>query len=416
MYDKSFAKYIWRKTWTLRLVVSTSIFFVASVAVFFLGQESALEVRDNAQQDDLPHPLDVVVNRLIRIQTRDVEAQSHHHSMVNSVVQKKFPWLMKRRSLPNFFLHLPQNATTALSYSRGVLVLVKVPKTGGELLQQCLVDVSRNWSRTFSTSMTDSLRLAWDNETLLTPGYRNAFDGHVGWHAFGMCEHVGRPCSYVALMRQPLERAVANYFYCQEALGDPMCTVLRANQVDIREWIIFQGSVFFRSLLFEPSVCESQRWSFGQSGSYRDRYATSEQAPCWYKQKLWLDQLSDSEHDVLLDYVLDRLDRWFAVVGVTEDLWTMVQMLQKVYRLPVTGCNALQRDAAGSKEKEFYADALRTNNARPQSHFPLSYDEYVDLQYDYSVQRALRADYKLYAKVKQIAHFQEQLYSNKLKS
>uniref|UniRef100_T1JD38 Uncharacterized protein n=1 Tax=Strigamia maritima TaxID=126957 RepID=T1JD38_STRMM len=380
-----------------RFRIIGSAIFGLSLSVLILMPKSRDEVQTTLRPDE---HLNKLVDLLIINQQREEKIIQKKIWSTNRIIHERFKWLQHK----TVFNHLlTPNLKTSKS---SIMVFLHLPRSAGIEIKKCLKEIGRNYSLLLFPDLSDQQRVLWDASHQLTYGYREGFDAHMGMNLFGLCNTIKRPCSYFTVIRQPLERAVSSYFHCLQSLSDPHCSAVNANDMDLRSWVIFQGSIFFRSLLFNSAHCQNKI----NVTSLDFNLLNTKNVPCWLKQKIWFDSLPDADHRILLDYVLDHLEMWFSGVGMTEDMLSTVYVLESVYSLPFTSCSNLNQ----KNRNEQWKARVEGNSVNLGEKDVSKYEEFVDLQYDYSVQKALHADYKLFEKINDIFRRQKQLLFNKI--
>ncbi|XP_077870061.1 uncharacterized protein LOC102804645 [Saccoglossus kowalevskii] len=241
-----------------------------------------------------------------------------------------------------------------------------------------------------------------ENEIIIGRGDKKCY---VGENAFGVCDDFhNNKCSYFTMLRDPYERVISSYEYCRMNVVDPLCEGANPTTSTLKQWALLQGSYFFRQLLYNPTkLCANFSDDVVNShGSYDDQSDVVSfplSAPCWYRQKIYLEGVLDrAEKEALLEYVLGNLKKWFAVIGVTEDFAMSLKLLQKVYGLPFYDqCNSLvtyQSDYKGKGDRDRIIKNLKKQ-----------------LEADSDVSQALHYDLKIYQKAMEIFIEQKEIYS-----
>lgn len=326
----------------------------------------------------------------------DLEKRLQRQS--EDVVLEKMSAVVQNNSLPNYFLHTPEDGRKS-EYERGALVFVHHHRSAGRAMMSCLEEVAFNRSLSSSQIMLSDERLLWhaQQETDTDP---DRFDIHRGQFAFGICNNIERNCSHITILRDPMQRAISSYDYCKEAYDDEICKVGNANDMTLRQWIILHGSQLFRQLVFLPEWCH-----------LGEQIATNQSdAPCWYKHKLHFENLPPETYRNLLEYVVNNLDQWFAAIGLLDELEQSLQIFEHLYDMPFTKCSSFRNNAV--QNAEIFDNRSNRNKKRAE---PYSDDDPEYLKYDYEVQQALAADNKIYKKARQIFRVQHQLVLNKVR-
>ena len=240
---------------------------------------------------------------------------------------------------------------------------------------------------------------------------QNKIQVHSGQYSFGLCNDISEPCSYMTILRDPLESKISSYYYCKTALSDEMCNVANANKMSLRDWILHNGSLLFRQILFQSHWChlvDRLNDTLTDNGNHGDIVLEADRTPCWYKHKVSFNQLSPVDTSHLLEYILDNMDKWFHVVGLFEDIHKSIQMFEKSYKLPFTKCSSFQSLDWNTDGLDYKVNSRRHKVEAYGDNDP----EY--LKYDYEVQQGMDADVKKNSKAKQLYRIQKQVLFNKL--
>ncbi|PIK52749.1 hypothetical protein BSL78_10382 [Apostichopus japonicus] len=233
--------------------------------------------------------------------------------------------------------------------------------------------------------------------------------GYMGGYSFGICDalHNGRPCSYFTMVRNPYERIISCYFFCQRSSKDQLCTALNAANVTLKEWALHQGSYFFNQILLHPHVCQGTFDQYFKLDGIQHNFWYGD-PPCWFKQKVILGHyLTSEQENILLDYVLDHLEQWFASIGIIEEFDLSLGMFQHIYGLP------FKDDCVG---KHFQTGKYKkrkknvTTNEEQVDRDQMIQQLKAELQADPEVRRALHADLVIYDKAKEIFDKQKEVY------
>lgn len=339
------------------------------------------------------------LERLQRAQNISEAANKQHRHLVLSTINSKFPWLVQTNTLPNFFVH----KADSLQYRQGKVVFMQHHRSAGTALQSCLEDYGRETMQAWPAPMSSDNRADWDAGSLLEAPLRERLKFHHGMYSFGLCDDHQGDCSHFTILRHPLERAKSSYEHCKQAYGDEMCQGANANSMTLRDWTIHQGSLLFNQLLFQSDVC------LNYTSTMTSPVKTP---PCWLIHKSHTAMLPGEEQAHLLDYIIENMDKWFAFIGLYEDLDNSLQMLEHVYKIPFSSCQHLQKSNSVSTNNNRANVQRQTNNKDTDEY----YDDYsYDIQYDYMVQKTLAPDIKIYEKAKDLYKLQKQKFFNKLK-
>ena len=350
------------------------------------------------------------INRIVR----SLEGPNHqrhlqevkHQQRQEDLVTHHYPWAVRNNSLPNYFLHAPSESRLS-PYQRGAVVFLHHHRSAGTAMKECLNRIARNNSFAMSPVMGSDDRVDWEEHVSRDGANRNRFKLHRGQFTFGLCGVLQKDCSYFTILRDPMDRAVSSYQYCQHAFGDEMCKFSNANEMTLRQWILHQGSLLFQQLLFRPQWCQQA----AGNGTKRERYESvvdPDKVPCWIRHKTQLAGIPESHTTNLVGYIVNNLDRWFAAIGLFEELENSLKLFEHIYRLPFTKCTNFKNT---NKDAEIFDN--RSNRKKSRDGFYDDNDpEY--LKYDYEVQQALAPDRRIYKEAKKIFRLQRQMFFNKL--
>ena len=341
---------------------------------------------------------------------KELSHQTHHR-----VIHSQFPWAIHNNTIPNHFIHSQsimasiQNGTANLPH----MVFLHQHRAAGSAMKLCLDEIATKHSLSTSPLFRSDTRFLWDMKRKRESMVRNKIQVHSGQYSFGLCNDIAEPCSYMTVLRDPLESTISSYYYCKTALSDEMCKVANANKLSLRGWILHHGSLLFRQILFQSHWCHlvdilNDTLTDDSTHGNSDILLEADRIPCWYKHKVSFNQLSPVDTNHLLGYILDNMDKWFNVIGLFEDIHKSIQMFEKVYQLPFTQCSSFQ-------SLDWNTHGL-DNKANKRKHKVEAYgDNDPDyLKYDYEVQQAMDADMKIYNKAKQLYRIQKQVLFNKL--
>ncbi|XP_070558881.1 uncharacterized protein [Ptychodera flava] len=320
-------------------------------------------------------------------------------------ILNRFPWVQRRRFTPNHFTFSRRGkGSPPNSYRNHSIVFLHNHKAGGTTMKLCLKRIIQ------AKSLPPFYGLWNDNvvqaiETARTLEKRAKL--YVTPYAFGLCDAVDDPyCAYFTVLRDPYDRVVSSYEYCKKSRMDPHCAASDARKLTLKEWALHQGSYFFRQLQFNPEeICSDQtRRKKVVKLVDRDNYIgrKKNRPPCWYRHKLLLDNvLNKNEKHILLQYMLENLEKWFAVIGITEQYDTSLRLLQTVFKLPFYRlCSGLVEQATTySREKQTKWSKLEAIKKARQK-----------IEDDQEVFEALYFDIMIYRKAVEIFNSQKRFY------
>ncbi|XP_070561607.1 uncharacterized protein [Ptychodera flava] len=367
----------------------TSRYFLTTVILTIIAASSYLYFHSKAEKTIL----------LFR------EHSVKHAANLNRVqdeVTKLYPWLIRPNCLPNYFTrttnqavgeHWPLDET--YRYANCTIVFLHILKSGGTTTKMCFVESMHEVGR-----KKPKLIYA-QNAAQLFISYLNGREEYVrstymGDHTFSICDFISGPCAYFTVIRDPLERVISSYNFCRTS-DQTQCVMRNISQMTLNDWAVHQGSFFFRQLLANPEFFTDK-----YSDEIVDKLRGQGDPPSkliapWWRNKLILDHLMDDhQKEMVLAFVLDNLEKWFAVIGLTSEYDTSFHLFQQVFKLPFyTLCAGRQKN-----QKQYHYEDERQD-------FKMTKDEIVGslktkLSSDPDVMRALYFDIQIYKKAKDI--------------
>lgn len=286
--------------------------------------------------------------------------------------------------LPNYFLIGGTQGLSPLDYHDGALVFLHHNKAAGSSVKTCFKNmfhqkVLKREPVLVSQKEIIDVNARFENGSLSN----HDVDVFMGDYDFGLCRHfTKRNCSYFTFLRDPVDRVISSYFYCMNHPLDQLCGPMPVQSLTIQEWAIYQGSYFYRQLLVDPAICR-QSW-----GKY---------VPCWFKEKTYhTQQMTAADHRTILNFILKNLDKWFSVIGLTEEFERSLDMISHTYNYSFNGkgCN-VHHNAWNKKSGSSHDDGETPSNQR-ESHDETKQAMRTLLQTDPDVMRALEFDIKIY--------------------
>ncbi|XP_002733750.1 uncharacterized protein LOC100375468 [Saccoglossus kowalevskii] len=329
---------------------------------------------------------------------------SHTYKDNPPTYMTNYAWAMQKNYLPNFYTRRVFSGTNRWPsdsfYANGSIVFVDNHNSAGGVMKECMSLLAANVSLPKPT-------LVWNNNVakfyseMSGDGSNQLLEKmYLGGFTMGVCDYTNEPCSYFTVIREPYERIIASYVYCKGANELPcLARSAKGKLLTLKEWAMRQGSFFFRQLLHKPDVCSIAYLSTIESFRQPDD-PTAATMPCWYRNKLYLDHIMDSQEKLkVLDFVLEHLETWFGVVGITEEYDTFLKLLQHAYKLP------FEKICLDTVEQEVFkteGDYL--------SQSELLVDLKRELLADQEVFEALYFDIRIYQKIQEIFVSQKQIY------
>ncbi|XP_071852507.1 uncharacterized protein [Apostichopus japonicus] len=290
--------------------------------------------------------------------------------------------------LPNYFLHESRRR----DFNQSIINFWHIQKAGGSTVGHCMINMMKqlNMPETFhGGSNCKNKREMMDrssyfiNVSLPHPIVR-------GHGTLGLCDFIQeritrRNCSNFAIFRDPLDRAVSNYFFNRQIAtkkGHTNSGYAKALNNNITEWMKLVGSVTLHGFANE--------WRFEEKENSQE--ICKEQRSSIVEAKGW--RLVDG----FLQSIIDNMDRHISVIGITEDLETTYEILEFVYGLPFTKtCTGLH------VMKGKYDNITHTKQDT------LKEDAKRQLMEDEEVMNLLQFDILLYQRAKEIFYQQKEI-------
>ncbi|XP_041472495.1 uncharacterized protein LOC121421761 [Lytechinus variegatus] len=270
--------------------------------------------------------------------------------------------------LPNYFLHGSPEADGD-KYRLGNVAFLHNVKSGGSTLKTIITNLGRKYNIQKVLIDSESKRSIFKQYEIVGRTPRQTI--FVGPSTLGICEYLkDRPCSYITMVREPVSRLVSIYLFCKQT-NATQCSPSSVN-VSLDAWALHWGSFLFRSLIthfqryfpFKAAANHFQNWS----ADFRlFAKGIQQKYPNIVTGKALQYSMTPSERRALLDHCLANLENWFAVIGLTEEFDTSLELFQEVYKLPFPkyyrgAINVGQvKKGLDSSEIERMKDNLRNN-------------------------------------------------------
>ncbi|XP_077864918.1 uncharacterized protein LOC100376059 [Saccoglossus kowalevskii] len=304
-------------------------------------------------------------------------------------------------------MHGPTQKNLYLSdhvYSNSTIVFVHNQKSGGSNTKYCWKSILRDEGRDLPILAANTNAEEFYTEMLHNESNQRLAQSYMGDSTFGICDFTEAPCSYFTMLRDPYERVISSYNMCKTSTQQ-QCIVKNASTRSVNEWAVHQGSFFFRQLLTNPAFFTPLYIQLVDKLRGPNDSVTNMIPPWWKTELILRHLLTNDEREVLLQYVLGRLEYWFAVIGLTEEFDESFLMFEEVYKLPFhTKCTP-----------EYL---MKKRNYTATSDVNIGKDEIVKtlrdvMMSDPEVSRALYYDNEIYRKAKDTFRRQKLSYENR---
>ncbi|XP_071820334.1 uncharacterized protein [Apostichopus japonicus] len=229
--------------------------------------------------------------------------------------------------LPNAYL---MESTNLTEYRSSTVAFVHNPKSGGTTVKDCMLQMSTQLGQRHPLLLTTANRHKIQADFM--NGLLNAEDHRmlVGTSSFGIGESFStRKCSYFTIVREPYDRMISHYFFCQNGgeTGRP------CHNKTIEEYAIQTGSILFHQMAVRIT-CRCQ-----------DDCNDLSLHPWTCKRDHKMVNLLQSRKEII-DLLQQHLETDFAIIGLTEEFDITLRILQQAFGLPFYDqCRHLKNNA-----------------------------------------------------------------------
>jgi hypothetical protein len=206
-------------------------------------------------------------------------------------------------------------ATPGLSVGDQTLCFLHIPKTGGTALRDALKGAYEKDERAFVYE-PEHLRDAVSRDELveLPVEQRRRLRLVLGHYPYGIHEAVGRPCRYLTILREPVERVISLYHHHQELHLSGM------QRFDPRRHV--------ERIRFRRQPMPLEEWIFEQNRLAVDNGMTRNLAG---RRRVRFGKCPDD----LLDEALEHVEQHFAALLVTDRLDESRPLLEQITGRPL---------------------------------------------------------------------------------
>ncbi|XP_013400337.1 uncharacterized protein LOC106166348 [Lingula anatina] len=360
-----------------------------------------------------------VLDSLNRAQRQQEIMERREEYLINITINEKFSWVNYTDGLPNFFLQDERDALeNSYAYRESAMVYV-----GNKGVSECIKKIVEKKQLSVSDFVDSEARAEWErrNNRGNLDKTDQDFKFHVGDFTFGLCQGRGKEkCAYFITIEDPFQRAIRTYELCKRERSHPVCSLLDAKKVTLLQWTVHHGNYLLHQLSFHGNYCDANV----ENIPHKYKHVTDkEDLPCWFKQKLKMEEnISDADFFHLTSFIVRNLEKWFAAVGLQEDLENSGKIFQHVLQLPFTKCFSEKVKNAKSQVDFSHDDDNNNRVNRKPKRTLVPEDEGYDyendpnvLRYDFRIEKALEADKLIYKQAQRIFRLQKQRLLNKTK-
>ncbi|XP_030841412.1 uncharacterized protein LOC115924017 [Strongylocentrotus purpuratus] len=244
-----------------------------------------------------------------------------------------------RKGLPNYYIHGLRSGMGE-DYARCNIAFVHLHKAGGQTTKAILKKVCQK-AGIGRVEMNEASSSNFD--LFLQKGGTSKPTLFQGGMSFGICDVLHkRPCSYMTVLRNPYDRIISLYFYLFGQHAKRLCGPVIPEHVSITDLAIDQGGHFFNELLVHPDTCRNYNSSFDEyvnQDHTKDiiKYVHVNHGRCMCRQRaLHTATLTKEQRRALLQYTLENLENWFAVIGILEDYQVSLELFGEAYQMNFT--------------------------------------------------------------------------------
>ncbi|XP_002738288.1 uncharacterized protein LOC100371222 [Saccoglossus kowalevskii] len=318
----------------------------------------------------------------------------------------KCPWMKRNNTLHNYYTgHGKPLHIHTVDY-------MQVPKIASGTMKGCMRKIKKNMSLTMATFTYKDIPEKYMKYRTLEKPFPPLV---LGGFSFGLADISNLSFAYFLVLREPYDRIISHYEHCRTRnTKDHICLHMNAKEVTVKQWAIHVGSYVFRQLFNNVLLCTTNYEHYIRKAALGLPYARTvrgelistttqlnmAEMQCWYKHKLYLDYyMTSSEHEAMLQYVLEHLEDWFTVVGLLNEYSMTLTLLQEAVKLPfATLCDPSSKHNENTRYNSTVTKTDMVDELRKQ------------LINDNEVYKALYYDIRIYNKVEQIFHKQKTKY------
>ncbi|XP_063962713.1 uncharacterized protein LOC129272019 [Lytechinus pictus] len=296
-----------------------------------------------------------------------------------------------RKGLPNYYIH-GTSLGLGEDYSKCNIAFVHLHKAGGTTTKSVLSKISTKAGMPRVKLVKDTCTEVFAR--YIKEGRTSKPTLFMGGFSFGICDVLkGRPCTYMAVLRNPYDRIVSAYYFCYK-IHPTLCGPVKPKDVSITTWAIHQGSHFFNQLLMLPDTCKRDSRSDEYVKRYQNHtrdiipYIKKHEDACWFQQKaLHKETLTKDQRRALLHYILENLENWFGVIGLLEEYQLSLELFGEAFKRNFTAAYSVPKNTGQVRKnvdntsiKQMKQDLLNSAEVREALYEDiLIYEKAVDI-------------------------------------
>ena len=253
-------------------------------------------------------------------------------------------------------------------YMSSSVVLMYQHEPGGHFFKDCYKYVTLASNKSVSPGISASYRKEWEAKSQQQKDHYKYLYGGV---SFGICEMINHKCLYSIFVSHPIDRLLQTYNLCKRDSSKSFCHFHKLNlkKMSLYDFIKVQGNRLFQRLLYYNKHCR----------------LLGEDEICLQDIKTSF-VLTNKEYKVHLHNVLQNIENWFAVIGLTDYFDQSLAVFDSVLNLNMSAkCRAYWKTPTKSKRYLRQREKLLA---------------------DKNIRKWLQADLLIYEKLTQVFHKQ----------
>ncbi|MGM0876126.1 MAG: sulfotransferase family 2 domain-containing protein [Bacillota bacterium] len=205
-----------------------------------------------------------------------------------------------------------------------LLIFMHIPKTGGVTLANIL---EKHSSKYVTYNYKQGGGLLPQGVCLLKDQLKTA-DALGGHFFFGAHRYLSRPCTYITMLRNPIERVISEYYFIRRRPQNPIHN--QVNKMSLEEYV-------------DSNLAP---------GNYQTIFACGDQVPN-------------------LNNAIENLNQFFSVVGITELFDQTIHLMQKQFGWKNVGYSKMNATANRPTEDQIPKEVLKKIKSKNELDFEL---------------------------------------------